>query len=52
MSKDKVLLTGVTGFLGSHVLIQLLHAGYAVRGSMRFVPTRGTNEEYSSSYSD
>ena len=35
MSKEKVLLTGVTGFLGSHVLIQLLNAGYAVRGSMR-----------------
>ena len=31
----KVLLTGATGFLGSHVLIQLLNAGYAVRGSMR-----------------
>lgn len=35
MSKEKVLLTGATGFLGSHVLIQLLNAGYAVRGSMR-----------------
>lgn len=35
MSKEKVLLTGVTGFLGSHVLIQLINAGYAVRGSMR-----------------
>ena len=33
--KEKVLLTGATGFLGSHVLIQLLNAGYAVRGSMR-----------------
>lgn len=31
----KVLLTGVTGFLGSHTTIQLLEKGYQVLGTMR-----------------
>ena len=30
-----VLLTGISGFLGSHVALQLLQAGYKVRGSLR-----------------
>jgi dihydroflavonol-4-reductase len=34
MSK-KVLLTGVTGFLGSHTTIQLLNKGYEVVGTLR-----------------
>lgn len=32
---DTVLLTGISGFLGSHVALQLLQAGYKVRGSLR-----------------
>jgi dihydroflavonol-4-reductase len=32
---DRVLLTGVSGFLGGHVALQLLNAGYTVRGSLR-----------------
>ena len=32
---DRVLLTGVSGFLGGHVALQLLEAGYLVRGSVR-----------------
>lgn len=32
---DRVLLTGISGFLGSHVALQLLGAGYTVRGSVR-----------------
>lgn len=31
----KVLVTGITGFIGTHVAIQLLKNGYTVRGSMR-----------------
>lgn len=31
----KVLVTGITGFIGSHIAIQLLNAGYYVRGTMR-----------------
>lgn len=34
MSK-RVLLTGVTGFLGSHTAIQLLDKGYEVVGTLR-----------------
>lgn len=32
---DRVLLTGISGFLGGHVALQLLEAGYVVRGSVR-----------------
>jgi len=30
-----VLLTGITGFIAKHIAVDLLNAGYAVRGSMR-----------------
>lgn len=32
---DTVLVTGVSGFLGGHVALQLLESGYHVRGSIR-----------------
>ncbi|MEO7223451.1 MAG: aldehyde reductase [Devosia sp.] len=32
---DRVLLTGISGFLGGHVALELLRAGYLVRGSVR-----------------
>jgi len=32
---DLVLLTGISGFLGGHVALDLLEAGYHVRGSVR-----------------
>lgn len=32
---DKVLVTGISGFLGGHVALALLRAGYIVRGSVR-----------------
>lgn len=35
MNNKKVLLTGITGFLGSHTAIQLLNKGYDVVGTMR-----------------
>jgi dihydroflavonol-4-reductase len=33
--KEKVLLTGISGFLGSHTAIQLLQKGYEVTGTLR-----------------
>jgi nucleoside-diphosphate-sugar epimerase len=32
---DRVLVTGVSGYLGGHVALQLLEQGYLVRGSVR-----------------
>lgn len=32
---DRVLLTGISGFLGGHTALALLNAGYTVRGSVR-----------------
>lgn len=32
---DRVLLTGISGFLGGHVALALLKAGFTVRGSVR-----------------
>ncbi|SEL28783.1 NAD-dependent epimerase/dehydratase family protein [Pacificibacter marinus] len=39
-----VLLTGVTGFLGGHLAVALLRAGYKVRGSLR-TPSRSAETE-------
>jgi len=35
MTNDQVLVTGGTGFLGTHVIAQLLTAGYSVRTTVR-----------------
>ena len=35
MKNTKALLTGISGFLGSHTAIQLLEKGYQVTGSLR-----------------
>lgn len=32
---DRVLLTGISGFLGGHIAVELLKVGYRVRGSIR-----------------
>ncbi|KAK0449854.1 uncharacterized protein EV420DRAFT_1646850 [Desarmillaria tabescens] len=35
MASERILVTGATGFLGSHVVIKALENGYAVRGTVR-----------------
>jgi dihydroflavonol-4-reductase len=32
---DRVLVTGATGFIAQHCMLQLLEAGYEVRGTAR-----------------
>jgi nucleoside-diphosphate-sugar epimerase len=36
---ERVLVTGATGFLAGHGIAELLRAGYAVRGSVRLLPS-------------
>ena len=45
MENKKVLLTGVTGFLGSHTTIQLLEKGYEVIGTLRNMKRVNTIKE-------
>lgn len=35
MSGELVLVTGGSGFIGAHCIVQLLHAGYRVRTTVR-----------------
>ncbi len=42
---SRVLLTGVTGFLGSHTTIQLLEKGYEVIGTLRSMERAGQIRE-------
>jgi dihydroflavonol-4-reductase len=44
-NKKKVLLTGVSGFLGSHTAIQLLEKGYEVTGTLRSMKRAGEIRE-------
>lgn len=37
MSEDLVLVTGGSGFIGTHCIVQLLHAGYRVRTTVRSI---------------
>jgi uncharacterized protein YbjT (DUF2867 family) len=34
-SKEIILVTGVSGYIGAHVARELLHRGYSVRGAVR-----------------
>ena len=34
-NNKNVLVTGITGFIGSHIAVKLLNSGYSVRGTMR-----------------
>ncbi|KAI1209194.1 NAD(P)-binding protein [Annulohypoxylon truncatum] len=41
-----VLVTGVNGFIGSHIADQILHYGYRVRGTTRNIPRDQWLEEF------
>jgi len=45
-----VLVTGVSGFVGSHVAIQLMESGYRVRGTARGAKVNQLNESLGSKY--
>ena len=32
---DKILLTGISGWIGKHIAIELLNSGYEVLGTVR-----------------
>lgn len=42
---DRVLLTGISGFVGGHVALELLARGYVVRGSVRTLARAETVRE-------
>jgi len=48
MSQPLVLVTGVSGFLGSHVVDQLLKDGYRVRGTARSAKVAAVQAAFSS----
>jgi len=48
MSQPLVLVTGVSGFLGSHVVDQLLKDGYKVRGTARSAKVAAVQEAFAS----
>ncbi len=52
MDQQKVLLTGVTGFLGSHTAIQLLNKGYKVTGTLRSLKRIDSIKEVISKHTD
>ena len=54
---DRVLVTGASSFIGSHVILHLLQKGYLVRGALRDLSkknevTETTAENYGDDISD
>ena len=47
---EKILVTGATGFIASHLILQLLDRGYEVRGTARSTEKAGRLNEILSDY--
>src|SRR5690606_23708385 len=41
MNKPTVLITGISGFIAKHCAVEMLNAGYAVRGTVRSLQRAG-----------
>lgn len=52
MATAKVLLTGISGFLGSHTAIQLLNRGYQVTGTLRDLKRAASIKQIISKHTD
>ncbi|KAK0470563.1 hypothetical protein IW261DRAFT_1008152 [Armillaria novae-zelandiae] len=52
MASERILVTGATGFLGSHVVIKALESGYSVRGTVRSPSKAKEVRTFWSSYGD
>ncbi|KAK0494612.1 hypothetical protein EDD18DRAFT_1400859 [Armillaria luteobubalina] len=52
MASERILVTGATGFLGSHVVIKALESGYSVRGTVRSPSKAKEVRNFWSSYGD
>lgn len=52
MENSQVLLTGVTGFLGTHTAIELLNRGYRVKGSLRDMKRADSIRQLIAKYTD
>ncbi|KAK0220386.1 hypothetical protein IW262DRAFT_1297461 [Armillaria fumosa] len=52
MTSERILVTGATGFLGSHVVIKALESGYSVRGTVRSPSKAKEVRTFWSSYGD
>lgn len=52
MTPPKVLLTGISGFLGSHTAIQLLNKGYLVTGTLRSLSRAASIRSMISTHTD
>ncbi|MBT8481602.1 MAG: aldehyde reductase [Myxococcales bacterium] len=52
MNGNTVLVTGVSGFIANHCAVELLNAGYGVRGSLRSLGRAGKVKETLSKHAD
>ena len=52
MTKPTVLITGITGFIAKHCAVEMLNAGYGVRGTVRSLQRCGDTKATLARYAD